>query len=103
MAEIGIVLADTKFELGRIGDRTFLIDEALTPDSSRFWSVDGYRVGISPPSYDKQILRDHLETLDWDKNPPPPSIDAAVLERVGQRYLEICKLITGHSPLEVVS
>jgi phosphoribosylaminoimidazole-succinocarboxamide synthase len=103
MAQLGIKLADTKFELGQIDGKTFLIDEALTPDSSRFWSVEGYEVGISPPSYDKQILRDHLETLDWDHNYPPPSIDTAVLERVGQRYLEICELITGRSALEVTS
>ncbi len=103
LAELGVKLADTKFELGRIDGQTFLIDEALTPDSSRFWSVEGYRVGISPPSYDKQILRDHLETLDWDHEPPPPPIDPAVLERVGQRYLEICERITGRSPLEVTS
>ncbi len=103
LAKLGVKLADTKFELGQIDGETFLIDEALTPDSSRFWSVDEYAVGISPPSYDKQILRDHLETLDWDHNYPPPPIDAEILERVGQRYLEICEMITGRSPMEVTS
>jgi len=100
LAQIGIVLADTKFELGTKDGELLLIDEALTPDSSRFWDAEGYRVGISPPSFDKQILRDHLETLDWDKEYPPPALDPAVLERVSQRYLEICAKITGSAPVE---
>ena len=103
LAELGIRLADTKFELGTCQGRTLLIDEALTPDSSRFWAEDLYRVGISPPSYDKQILRDHLETLDWNKEYPAPELDPAVLAQVGMSYLEICQLITGFSPLEVAS
>ncbi len=103
LARIGIRLADTKFELGTIDGELRLIDEALTPDSSRFWDNDQYEVGISPPSYDKQILRDYLETLDWDKEYPPPTIDPSILERVSARYLEICKKITGSSPLEVAS
>jgi phosphoribosylaminoimidazole-succinocarboxamide synthase len=101
LAEIGIRLADTKFELGRIDGEVVLIDEALTPDSSRFWPDDEYRTGISPPSFDKQILRDHLETLDWNKEYPPPTLEPAVLARVGRRYLEICERITGSLPIGV--
>lgn len=103
LAGIGIRLADTKFELGTRNGETLLIDEALTPDSSRFWPEDGYRVGISPPSYDKQILRDHLETLDWNKEYPAPEVDPAVVARVGERYLEICEKITGKAPAGVPS
>ncbi|HJM56374.1 MAG: phosphoribosylaminoimidazolesuccinocarboxamide synthase [Planctomycetes bacterium] len=103
LAKLGIRLADTKFELGTWNGKTLLIDEALTPDSSRFWAEDLYRVGISPPSYDKQILRDYLETLDWNKEYPAPELDAAVLSKVGMSYLEICQLITGSSPVEVTS
>jgi phosphoribosylaminoimidazole-succinocarboxamide synthase len=98
MAELGILLADTKFELGTCNGEPMLIDEALTPDSSRFWPKDGYRTGISPPSYDKQILRDYLETLDWNKNAPAPELDPAILAKVGSSYLEICKRITGAIP-----
>ena len=101
LARIGIRLADTKFELGTVEGRRILIDEALTPDSSRLWAEDEYRPGISPPSYDKQILRDHLETLDWDKQVPPPPLDPALLERVSARYLEVCEKITGRAPLGV--
>ena len=77
--EHGIIIADTKFEFG-LGedDRLVLIDEVLTPDSSRFWPADSYRVGISPPSFDKQFVRDYLETLDWDKTEPGPSLQSAV-------------------------
>jgi phosphoribosylaminoimidazole-succinocarboxamide synthase len=103
LARIGIRLADTKFELGSVDGKLILIDEALTPDSSRFWDNDQYKTGISPPSYDKQILRDHLETLDWNKQYPPPVIDPAILEQVSSRYLDICKKITGATPLEVAS
>jgi phosphoribosylaminoimidazole-succinocarboxamide synthase len=103
LAELGIRLADTKFELGTWQGQTLLIDEALTPDSSRFWAEDLYEVGISPPSYDKQILRDYLETLDWNKEYPAPELDPAVLTKVGMSYLEICQLITGTSPVEVAS
>ncbi len=103
LAQLGIRLADTKFELGTCNGQTLLIDEALTPDSSRFWAEDLYKVGISPPSYDKQILRDYLETLNWNKEYPPPQLDPAVLAKVGSSYLEICQLITGSSPLEVTS
>ena len=98
MADLGILLADTKFELGTCDGEPMLIDEALTPDSSRFWPKDGYRTGISPPSYDKQILRDYLETLDWNKNYPAPELDPAILAQVGSSYVEICQRITGALP-----
>ena len=100
LAELGILLADTKFEFGLRGGELILIDEALTPDSSRFWPEDQYEIGSSPPSYDKQILRDYLETLDWNKEYPPPELDPAVLAKVGARYLEVSELITGLAPQE---
>ncbi len=93
LSRLDIILADTKFEFGIRDGGVMLIDEILTPDSSRFWPQDEYRVGISPPSYDKQILRDYLETLDWDKNYPAPQLDPSVLARVGQRYIEVCQKI----------
>jgi phosphoribosylaminoimidazole-succinocarboxamide synthase len=81
----GIIIADTKFEFGVDNDGTLvLIDEALTPDSSRFWPEDEYRVGISPPSFDKQFVRDYLETLDWDKTPPGPALPASIIERTAE-------------------
>ncbi len=98
LERIGILLADTKFEFGVRDGRTILIDEVLTPDSSRFWVRDTWQVGASPPSYDKQILRDWLETLDWNKEYPPPRVDPAILARVSERYLEICEKITGTVP-----
>jgi len=93
LARLDIILADTKFEFGIRDGSVMLIDEILTPDSSRFWPSEDYRTGISPPSYDKQILRDYLETLDWDKNYPAPELDPAVLARVGERYIEVCEKI----------
>ncbi len=98
LAELNILLADTKFEFGIRNGKVLLIDEVLTPDSSRFWPKDDYRVGISPPSYDKQILRDYLETLDWNKSYPAPDLDPQVLAKVGERYLEVQELITGMKP-----
>jgi phosphoribosylaminoimidazole-succinocarboxamide synthase len=87
--ERGIIIADTKFEFGVDADGTlFLIDEILTPDSSRFWPADQYRVGISPPSFDKQYVRDYLETLDWDKTAPGPSLPAEVAEYCAAKYRE---------------
>lgn len=97
LAELGIILADTKFEFGLVDGELILIDEVLTPDSSRFWPADAWALDISPPSYDKQILRDYLETLDWNKAYPAPALDPAVLERVGSRYREVCALITGEN------
>lgn len=99
----GILLADTKFEFGVIDGGLVLIDEVLTPDSSRFWPRETWKPGENPPSYDKQILRDWLETTGWNKEPPPPAIDPAVLARVARRYLEICERITGRLPDGVAS
>jgi phosphoribosylaminoimidazole-succinocarboxamide synthase len=91
----GIIIADTKFEFGldRSGTLT-LIDEALTPDSSRFWPVDTYRPGISPPSFDKQYLRDYLETLDWNKRAPAPKLPAEVIRRTADKYQEALRRLT---------
>jgi phosphoribosylaminoimidazole-succinocarboxamide synthase len=92
----GIIIADTKFEFGLDGEgRLHIIDEALTPDSSRFWPVDGYEVGISPPSFDKQFVRDYLDTLDWDKTAPGPELPADVLQQTGDKYREALKRMTG--------
>jgi phosphoribosylaminoimidazole-succinocarboxamide synthase len=92
----GIIIADTKFEFG-LDERNqlVLIDEVLTADSSRFWPADQYRVGISPPSYDKQFVRDYLETLDWDKTPPAPKLPADVIARTSAKYREALEKLTG--------
>ena len=103
LARIGILLADTKFEFGLRDGRVLLIDEALTPDSSRLWPADEYAVGKNQPSYDKQILRDWLETLDWDKNPPAPDLPAEIVRKVSERYLLICEKITGKAPAGAVA
>jgi phosphoribosylaminoimidazole-succinocarboxamide synthase len=88
----GIIIADTKFEFGIDDAGTLhLIDEVLTPDSSRFWPVEDYRVGISPPSFDKQYVRDYLETLDWDKQPPAPELPADVVEKTSEKYKRVAK------------
>ena len=87
--ERGMIIADTKFEFGLDEQgRLHIIDEALTPDSSRFWPVDGYEIGISPPSFDKQFVRDYLETLDWDKTPPAPDLPTEILEKTAEKYQE---------------
>lgn len=92
----GIIIADTKFEFGVDKSGTLhLIDEALTPDSSRFWPMDAYRVGANPPSFDKQYVRDHLETLDWAKKAPGPSLPAEVIARTSAKYMEAYELLTG--------
>ncbi|MDH3611877.1 MAG: phosphoribosylaminoimidazolesuccinocarboxamide synthase [Gammaproteobacteria bacterium] len=94
--ERGIIIADTKFEFGLDDEgRLYLIDEVLTPDSSRFWPVDGYRTGISPPSFDKQFVRDYLDTLDWDKTAPGPALPADVLTRTSEKYQEAYARLTG--------
>ena len=93
-AEKGIIIADTKFEFGMLGDEVILIDECLTPDSSRFWPADSYQRGSNPPSYDKQFVRDYLETLDWDKTPPAPSLPADVIEKTAQKYREAFEKLT---------
>ena len=91
----GIIIADTKFEFGiDAQDRLILIDEALTPDSSRFWPVAHYAPGKSPPSFDKQYVRDYLETLDWNKKAPGPRLPADVIQRTGDNYLAALKLLT---------
>jgi phosphoribosylaminoimidazole-succinocarboxamide synthase len=103
LEKLGILLADTKFEFGLRGAQLILIDEALTPDSSRFWPAQGYRVGENPPSYDKQVLRDYLETLAWNKQAPGPELPEAIVRKVSERYLEICEKITGRSVAEVTA
>jgi phosphoribosylaminoimidazole-succinocarboxamide synthase len=95
-AKKGIIIADTKFEFG-LNDRNeiVLIDEVLTADSSRFWPADSYRVGMSPPSFDKQYVRDYLETLDWDKTPPAPKLPAEVIRKTSEKYREALERLTG--------
>lgn len=94
-SERGIIIADTKFEFGLDQDNTLtLIDEVLTPDSSRFWPADTWQVGISPPSFDKQFVRDYLETLDWDKRPPAPKLPPDIIERTGEKYREALQRLT---------
>ena len=86
----GIIIADTKFEFGvDENDQVILIDEILTPDSSRYWPADQYQPGSSPPSYDKQFLRDYVETLDWDKKPPAPWVPAEIIEIMQGKYQEV--------------
>lgn len=93
--ERGIIIADTKFEFGVKDGEVILVDEALTPDSSRFWPEDRYEPGKAQPSFDKQFLRDYLETLDWNKQPPGPELPRGVIERTSEKYLEAYKLLTG--------
>ena len=92
----GIIIADTKFEFGLdTAGRLHLIDEVLTPDSSRFWPADQYQPGLSPPSFDKQYVRDYLETLDWDKTPPGPELPADIIARTAEKYREAEQRLTG--------
>lgn len=91
----GIIIADTKFELGWYDDGLILIDEVLTPDSSRFWPVDQYRPGGGQPSFDKQFLRDYLSSLTWDKTPPPPKLPEEIIRKTAERYEEALVRITG--------
>jgi len=91
----GIIIADTKFEFGLADGKIVWIDEALTPDSSRFWPADQYVVGKNPPSYDKQFVRDWLETTGWDKNPPAPELPGEVVEKTREKYLEAYRVLTG--------
>ncbi len=93
----GIILADTKFEFGLYQGELILIDEVLTPDSSRFWPMESYEPGKSQPSFDKQPLRDWLESLDWDKTPPPPTLPEEVIKNTAQRYYKALELLTGES------
>src|ERR1700693_5519039 len=94
-ASRGIIIADTKFEFGFRDHQILLIDECLTPDSSRFWPADHYKVGASPLSYDKQFVREYLENLDWDKTPPAPHLPPAVIEKTAQKYQEAFTLLAG--------
>jgi len=92
--ERGIIIADTKFEFGTDNNgELVLIDEVLTPDSSRFWPADSYQVGVSPPSFDKQYVRDYLETLDWDKTDPGPCLPDEIIQRTGEKYREAMNLL----------
>ncbi len=100
--ERGIIIADTKFEFGLIDEEPCLIDEILTPDSSRFWPVSDYAPGASPPSLDKQFLRDYLETLGWDKKPPAPWLPDHVVEKTREKYLELYRIVTGESLGEAI-
>jgi phosphoribosylaminoimidazole-succinocarboxamide synthase len=92
----GIILADTKFEFGLLGDQLIWIDEALTPDSSRFWPADGYQPGRSQPSFDKQYVRDYLERIGWNKQPPGPDLPPDVVGATRARYREAYRQLTGH-------
>jgi phosphoribosylaminoimidazole-succinocarboxamide synthase len=94
-SEKGIIIADTKFEFGFEGGRLILIDEVLTPDSSRFWPMDSYSPGGPQKSFDKQYLRDYLNSLDWPKKPPPPKLPPEIIERTREKYLEALKRLTG--------
>ena len=91
----GIIIADTKFEFGMVDDEIIIVDEILTPDSSRFWSKKLYKAGGAQDSYDKQIVRDYLNTLDWDKTYPGPELPEAVAEKARARYIEILEILTG--------
>ncbi len=96
-AERGIIIADTKFELGTVGGELVVADEVLTPDSSRFWPAERWEPDSTPPSFDKQPVRDFLDGLDWDKAPPPPQLPPGVVEATRARYVEAYELITGRS------
>jgi phosphoribosylaminoimidazole-succinocarboxamide synthase len=93
----GIIIADTKFEFGLRNGKVVWIDEALTPDSSRFWPADQYKVGSNPPSFDKQFVRDWLETTGWDKNPPAPALPEDVVAKTREKYLEAYRELTGEA------
>jgi len=94
-AEKGIIIADTKFEFGIFEGELILIDEVLTPDSSRFWPADLYAPGKSQPSFDKQFVRDYLETLDWDKTPPGPELPEDIVQKTSEKYIEAYTRVTG--------
>ena len=96
----GIIIADTKFEFGVKDGQVILVDEALTPDSSRFWPKDTYEPGRSQQSFDKQYLRDYLETLDWNKQPPGPELPEIVVAQTSEKYIEAYRLLTGRSILD---
>ena len=91
----GLILADTKFEFGLTGKGIVLADEVLTPDSSRFWPSEGYRPGAAQPSFDKQFVRDYLETIGWNKQPPAPELPANVVRQTQEKYEQALRLLTG--------
>lgn len=93
----GIIVADTKFEFGTSDGKLLLIDECLTPDSSRFWPADEWKPGVTPPAFDKQPLRDYLESIEWDKNPPPPPLSGDIVNATSARYRDGYERITGRS------
>ena len=97
-ARRGIIIADTKFEWGRSGDDILLIDEVLTPDSSRFWPQEDYQTGKPQPSFDQQFVRDYLESLHWNKQPPPPPLPPEVVEKTSEKYWQAYSLLTGRNP-----
>jgi phosphoribosylaminoimidazole-succinocarboxamide synthase len=99
----GIIIADTKFEFGYLGDEIILIDEALTPDSSRFWPADSYKPGGPQASYDKQYLRDWLDASGWDHEPPPPALPSEVVENTATRYREAFSTLTGETLIGAVA
>jgi phosphoribosylaminoimidazole-succinocarboxamide synthase len=99
----GIIIADTKFEFGKMGDKIILIDEVLTPDSSRFWPASEYEPGKSQPSLDKQYVRDYLEGLDWDKTPPPPPLPDHIIQNTSKKYQEIFQILTCKNIDDVLS
>ncbi len=94
-AQKGIIIADTKFEFGVLDDRLILIDEVMTPDSSRFWPMDDYQPGRAQRSFDKQFLRDYLLGLDWPKSPPPPKLPAEIIQKTRDKYVEALERLTG--------
>ncbi len=91
----GIIIADTKFEFGRVGDRILLVDEVLTPDSSRFWPADAYEPGRAQPSFDKQFVRDYLLTTGWDRNSPPPPLPPEIVKKTREKYIEAFERLSG--------
>lgn len=93
----GIIIADTKFEFGLLDDRVILIDEVLTPDSSRFWPADQYEPGKPQPSFDKQFVRDWLETTNWDKNSPPPALPEAIVDQTRDKYIDAYERLTDNA------
>lgn len=99
-ADRGLLLADTKFEFGLIEGDLVWIDEALTPDSSRYWAVDKWKEGEPQQPFDKQVLRNHLLSLDWDRNPPPPALSEEILAETSRRYLETARILTGVSAID---
>ena len=95
----GIIIADTKFEFGKLDNKIIIIDEMLTPDSSRFWPKDAYKSGVPQPSFDKQFVRDYLISIKWNKEPPAPRLSEEVVAKTRKKYLEAYKMLTGRETL----